>query len=72
MEVIGHHDPATLPSKGNSSRYPLKRRLGGLQGRSERYGEEEILLCKALKYYTETEGNPISHEPYSSGFSAST
>jgi hypothetical protein len=41
MEVSGQlHAPAALP-QGKSLRYPLDRRLGGLQSRSKRGGEEK-------------------------------
>jgi hypothetical protein len=40
MEVSGKfHDPAALPS-GKQPRYPLDRKLGGLQNRSGRSSEE--------------------------------
>jgi hypothetical protein len=35
--------PRPLYPRGKSSRYILDRRLGGLQNRSERLGEEEVL-----------------------------
>jgi len=41
MELSGqHHAPATLPL-GKKLRYSLGRRLGGIQSRSGRGGEEE-------------------------------
>jgi hypothetical protein len=41
MEVSGQlHAPTVLPLQGKSPWYPLDRRLGGPQSRSER-GEEE-------------------------------
>jgi hypothetical protein len=41
MEVSGQlHAPAALPPQEKGSWYPLDRRLGGPQSRSERGGEE--------------------------------
>jgi hypothetical protein len=41
MEVSGQfHAPAALP-QGKSPLYPLDRRLGGLESRSGRCGEEK-------------------------------
>jgi len=42
MEVSGQlHAPAALP-QGKCPRYPFDRRLGGLQSRSGRGGEEKF------------------------------
>jgi hypothetical protein len=48
MEVSGQlHTPAALPP-GKETRYPLDRRLSGLQSRSGRGGEERDLLFLIL------------------------
>jgi hypothetical protein len=42
MEVSGQLHTPTALARGKKPRYPLDRRLGGLQIRSERGGEEKI------------------------------
>jgi hypothetical protein len=44
LEVCGElHAPAALPP-GKEPRYPLDRRLGGVQSHSGKYGEEKIYI----------------------------
>jgi hypothetical protein len=48
MELSGQlHSPAALPP-GKSPFYPLDRRLGGIQSRSQRGGEEKKKLEMCL------------------------
>ena len=43
-QLFQHHSPVPFNS-GKEPRYPLNRRLGGFQSRSERFGEENSLPC---------------------------
>jgi hypothetical protein len=48
MDLSGQlHAPVILPL-GNSPRYPLNRRLGGIQSRYGRYEEKEYNLFPLL------------------------
>jgi hypothetical protein len=56
MEVSGQlHALAALP-RGSRPRYPMDRRLGGPQSRSERYGEDKnlaldyIIICYGVNF----------------------
>jgi hypothetical protein len=48
--VSGSYTSQQLYPRGKRPRYPLDRRLGGLQSRSGHYGEENILTLPGLEH----------------------
>jgi hypothetical protein len=50
--------PLPLYPRGKSPRYPLDRRLGGPQSRSERFGEEKILDLTGARTPTPQSSSP--------------
>jgi hypothetical protein len=52
--------PRPLYPQGKSHRYPLDRRLGGPQSRSERFGEEKILDPTGTRTPTPRSSKPVA------------